>query len=140
MTVSFDVAGEPKPQPRPKAARIGGFIRIYTPATAKKWKAAVMAEAKKHFKAPLAGPLEVTLGFRFARPKSHLGASGLKGSAPLLHTKRPDVDNLAKAVLDALTDVGLWADDSQVTLLVTSKSYAGTGNAPGCTVLIHTLA
>jgi len=140
MTLSFDVVGEPKPQPRPKAARIGGFIRIYTPSTAKKWKEAVMAEAKKHFKTPLVGPVEVTLGFRFSRPKSHLGASGLRGSAPLLHTKRPDVDNLAKAVMDALTDVGLWADDSAVVMLVTTKSYAAATTKPGCTVLIHTLA
>lgn len=134
--VSFVVVGDPKPQPRPKAARIGGFIRIYTPSTAKVWKAAVAAEAKKHLKKALAGPLVVDLFFRFERPKSHLGSSGLRPSAPVYHTKRPDVDNLAKAVLDALTDVGLWADDSQVIGLRTFKNYCPPGEKPGCTVLI----
>lgn len=31
--------------------------------------------------------------------------------------RRRDIDNLAKALLDALTHVGIWADDSQVDRL-----------------------
>lgn len=38
------------------------------------------------------------------------------------HTSKPDVDNLAKAVLDAMNGV-LWKDDSQVFRLVTEKVY-----------------
>ena len=38
------------------------------------------------------------------------------------HTSRPDVDNLSKAVLDAMNGV-LWADDSQVWRLVAEKTY-----------------
>jgi Holliday junction resolvase RusA-like endonuclease len=45
--------------------------------------------------------------------------AGVKPTAPRL--PRPDVDNLAKAVLDALQDV--MGDDSLVGRLVVEKSY-----------------
>ena len=35
--------------------------------------------------------------------------------------RRYDVDNLAKATLDALTHAGIWADDSQVVSLCITK-------------------
>ena len=41
----------------------------------------------------------------------------------LLHcSKRPDIDNYAKLVLDALSGV-FYKDDSQVTALVVTKVY-----------------
>ncbi len=45
--------------------------------------------------------------------------TGVKPTAPRL--PRPDVDNLAKAVLDALQDV--MGDDTNVARLVVEKSY-----------------
>jgi Holliday junction resolvase RusA-like endonuclease len=35
---------------------------------------------------------------------------------------RPDIDNYAKAILDALNGV-MWADDGQIVQLTASKSY-----------------
>jgi len=43
--VSFQVAGEPKPQPRPRAYRRGAHASVYNPDSADAWKAAVAAEA-----------------------------------------------------------------------------------------------
>ena len=63
--------------------------------------------------------LNVVIDAVFERPKSHLRKSGVKLDAPKL--PRPDVDNLAKAVLDALQDV--IGDDSLVGRLVVEKSY-----------------
>ena len=37
---------------------------------------------------------------------------------------RPDVDNMAKGLIDVLTKVGMWTDDSQICQLHLSKSYA----------------
>lgn len=139
MSLTFVVAGEPKAQPRAKAARIGGFIRIYTPNTAKAWKEAVAAAAKKAAGSKwqtLEGPLELLLSFRFARPKAHFLKSGLRPTAPVHHTKKPDADNLAKAVMDALTDAGIWADDDQIVSLHIVKSYE---DPEGCSVTIHHL-
>ena len=47
-------------------------------------------------------------------------------------TTRPDLDNLTKSVLDALTESGLaFSDDSQVAALEMSKRYAwGFDRAP----------
>ena len=38
-------------------------------------------------------------------------------------TSTPDVDNLAKLAMDALTAAGVWKDDAQVVSLVTRKRY-----------------
>jgi Holliday junction resolvase RusA-like endonuclease len=59
----------------------------------------------------------------FARPKSHLNKSGVKPTAPML--PRPDVDNLGKAVLDALQDV--MGDDTMVSRLLVEKSWGTEG-------------
>ncbi len=83
------------------------------------------------------GPLSVCLFFAFPRPKSHFKKDGsLTSSAPLYHTKKPDADNIAKAVLDALTDAGLWEDDSQIVSLITVKGYAPDNQTAGCVVTI----
>ena len=49
--------------------------------------------------------------------------AGIRKGAPVL--PRPDVDNVAKAVLDALQDV--IGDDSIVSRLVVEKSYGTEG-------------
>jgi Holliday junction resolvase RusA-like endonuclease len=64
-------------------------------------------------------PLNVVIDAVFQRPKSHMRKSGVKADAPRL--PRPDVDNIAKAVLDALQDV--MGDDTLVARLVVEKSY-----------------
>jgi Holliday junction resolvase RusA-like endonuclease len=64
--------------------------------------------------------------FFFTRPKSHFTSKGAPNPrAPVSHTKRPDIDNLVKAVMDAVTDTELfWFDDSQVVELLVSKSWS----------------
>lgn len=128
LPITFAVSGEPKSQPRPKAMRRGSFVHIYTPATAKVWKGLVASAAKPFLSpVPIEGPLSLSLDFRFVRPKSHFTSKGaLSKSARLAHTTKPDADNLAKAVMDALTDAGLWKDDTQVVQLNVTKSYADT--------------
>ena len=60
------------------------------------------------------------LGLQFAmpRPASHTTSRGaMTKSAPAAHICKPDIDNLAKAVMDALTDAGAWRDDCQIVEL-----------------------
>ena len=52
------------------------------------------------------------------------------------HTKKPDVDNLVKAVKDALKGL-LYQDDAQIIHLEASKAY---GPEPGVTIALEALA
>ena len=68
-------------------------------------------------------PLHCALTFTFLRPKSHCTASGaLRKTAPEHHVYKPDTDNLAKFVLDALNGV-YYKDDSQICQLMVRKQY-----------------
>lgn len=88
---------------------------------------------------PLAVPVVVGLAFRFPRPKGHYGsgrnATSLKPSAPLHPAGKPDLDKLARAILDAITSIVI-ADDALVVLLVTTKTYADH-EPPGVTVVVR---
>ena len=121
MSVVFTVPGEPVPQPRPRVSTRGGFARAYVPKThaVHSYRAAVAAAARAAGVTDTRKPLNVVIDAVFSRPKSHLNKSGVKLTAPRL--PRPDVDNLAKAVLDALQDV--IGDDTSVSRLVVEKSY-----------------
>lgn len=143
-TLSFQVTGEPKGQPRPRAfARKMGSVhvaRFYDSDVAYAWKRSVQSALIDAVYASRWAFTEqrvvVTLKFAMPRPKSHSGAKGLKPSAPVHHVSKPDVDNLAKLVLDQITRDGrIWRDDSQVVTLIVHKLWA-SGNESGCAVLI----
>lgn len=132
----FFVTGDPKPQPRARAAVRGGHARMYNPSTADAWKAAVRVAAAEAglMAAAIEGPIKLELQFQFCRPASHSTKAGIKPTAPQYHTQRPDLDNLAKAVMDALTDVGVWVDDDQVFDLRAVKGWEP--QTSGCWVTI----
>lgn len=73
---------------------------------------------------PLTEALVLRITFSFARPKSHFKRDGtLLRMAPARHTKKPDVDNLIKFVMDALNG-HLYVDDAQVVSVAARKLYA----------------
>jgi Holliday junction resolvase RusA-like endonuclease len=90
------------------------------------WKATVRLAAIEAGVKPITGPVKVDLFFSFPRPKSLMRK---KDSADFIwHTKKPDRDNLDKAVLDALKGVA-WTDDCQVCAGVIEKTYPAKGDA-----------
>lgn len=143
----FWIPGDPKGQPRPRAfaRRMGAkFVaRMYDSDAADAWKAAVDAQlveiARTHSLEPFAGRCSVILQFYFQRPKSHLRTNGMvKDTAPGPHTSKPDLDNLAKLVLDRITRNGrFWSDDAQVDMLAIGKEWAKAGEAGGVLVTIR---
>jgi Holliday junction resolvase RusA-like endonuclease len=121
--LTFEVPGNPVPQPRPRVSTRGGFARAYVPGKhpVHAYRQAIAAAALEAGATPTTTePLTVILDLVFARPASHLTKKGLRNGAPVL--PRFDVDNCAKACLDALNGVA-FADDSQVAKLVVEKSY-----------------
>ena len=140
-TLAFFVSGLPKGQPRVKAFARGKHAGVYDPGTADAWKGCVRAQFKDAAyelgKPVYMGPVAVAMRFVMPRPKSHYRANGqLKPNAPRYVTSKPDADNLAKAVLDALTDVSAWSDDSIVASLSVVKTY---GSETGCEIQISPL-
>lgn len=73
--------------------------------------------------APLEGPLVVEM--TFTRPPAKGNARKYMEGEHYPDTRRPDVDNLMKAVLDAGNGI-LWMDDSQVVRVVAAK-FVGIG-------------
>jgi len=141
--ITFRVSGDPKGQPRPRAfARKMGnkFVaRVFDAGTAEEWKGLIAVAARPHTPAtPFLGPVSVCSTFIFARPNKHFVANNparpLRADAPAWHTNKPDRDNLEKALLDALTQLGgFWRDDAQVCAGEVRKAY---GNTPGVIVTI----
>lgn len=127
--------GIPKGQPRPKAYARGNRAGVYDPGTANEWKAAVAAAFKPHHGLSLACPVSVRISLYLPRPKSHFRANGaLTKSAPIHHTAKPDLDNAAKAILDAMTDFQFWKDDSICTRLSIRKEW--TSGIPGAAIQV----
>jgi len=125
MAITFEVSGDPVPQPRPRVSTRGGFARAYVPAKhpVHAYRQSLAAAARGAGLTETGEPLNVVIDAVFVRPKSHMRKAGIRPDAPRL--PRPDVDNIGKAVLDALQDV--IGDDTNVSRLVVEKSYGTEG-------------
>ena len=126
--VHFTVWGDPKPQGSMR--HIGGGRMIHKPDMLD-WRFQVTNAANKAMdgRLPLEGAVTVDLHFTVPRPKS----LPKKITLPI---RRPDIDKLARAVLDALVYGGCLGDDSQVVTLVAHKHYATPESLPGVTVIV----
>lgn len=124
------VPGEPVAKGRPRF----GQGRTYTPAKTRKWEdlAATCGRIAYGAKAPLTGPLAVSIVATFSVPKSWNKQRRL---LPPPHASRPDGSNILKAVEDSLNDV-IWVDDSQIIKATVEKRY---GDEPGVTVTVEAL-
>jgi len=110
------VMGKAIAQPRHRASCRGGFARMYLPSAhpVHDFKRRIMAVAESKTIPRIEGPVRLDLLFAFAQPK---------GRRKQFKISKPDLDNLEKAVMDALTDAGVWCDDAQVVEKHSSKMY-----------------
>lgn len=120
---TFDLPWEPVAWKRPRARVFGGRAHMFTDRGQRNDIAAIRyllsEKGARIYQARL--PLELRVEFRVKRPKS----------APkrVVHpVTRPDVDQYAKAILDAATGI-LWEDDAQVVRLTATKVYDASGGA-----------
>lgn len=136
LATLFRVDGLPIPQGWVRAFSVRGVIHYAhgSPGLAK-WRKSVADKAKQAapFGTPTMAAVRVAITFDMPRPKDHRGAHGLKPWAIGAQvTKRPDLDRLIRAVLDAITGV-LIVDDAQVVYLAAAKRYA---DSPGALVFV----
>jgi len=147
LLADVDVIGIPKAQPRPRAAVRGRHAMMYDPGTASEWRRQVAAELEAEADrrqegrggSPAAGAIVMDLAFRIPRAKSHYSTKkfSLRPSAPTHHLKKPDVDNLAKAVLDETH--AIIKDDRQVVALTVTKRYVEPGEKGGVHIQIWSI-
>ena len=124
--VNFTIEGEPVPKGRPRFTRQG---RAYTPAKTKEYESIVADSAKCAMggSEPLETPVKAYIHVTYTVPASYSKkrtAACLDGEEK--HTKKPDLDNLVKAVTDGMNGI-IFKDDSQITHLSATKVY-GTQN------------
>ena len=128
-SMAFQVFGDPIPQGSKRAFVVKNRAVVVddNKAPLRSWRSAIVdaARAELNGDAPDLGPVRVTLMFFLRQPK--------RPKAPVPITK-PDVDKLARAVLDGMTDAGVFRDDSQVTTLTVRKRY--TTEAPHLRVFV----
>ena len=128
-SIAFQVFGDPVPQGSKRAFVVKNRAVVVddNKATLRSWRTAVVdaARAELNGEAPDLGPVRITLMFFLRQPK--------RPKAPVPITK-PDADKLARAVLDGMTDAGVFRDDSQVTTLTVRKRY--TTEAPHVRVFV----
>lgn len=107
----FEVRGEVVGSARPRVTRHGTYI----PAKTRRYRETIKGNFIEQGGRVMRGPLSVRIDVYRKLPKSR---PKRMESEP--DTFKPDVDNIAKNVLDALNGLA-WEDDSQVVSLTVRK-------------------
>jgi Holliday junction resolvase RusA-like endonuclease len=140
MQVTFEVPGQPVGKGRPIAGRsFAGHTTLRTPTKTVNYEGLVAHAAHVAMAgAPLiTGPVSVSIAIACQIPASWSGKKQREAAAGKHYpTTKPDIDNVEKAIFDAINNV-VWKDDVQVVNVVKSKRYA---LAPGVKVLIEEIA
>ena len=130
------IAMDPRPKQRPRIVHRANckFPVAITPDETVMAENRVQGHVQGEWapRPPLENPLQVQVTIRIQKPKS-------KGKKHCWPTSRPDADNYAKLVLDALNGV-LWRDDSQVVRLFVEKAYCTPVHpSQGVALIVHAL-
>lgn len=125
---AFTYYGEAIAKGRPRVTTVGGFARAYTPNRTGAFESKIraicaveMARAGMHA-TPDACCVEMAFERKPPKSWSKKRAVEMRGE-PI--TIKPDLDNLAKAILDALNGVA-YEDDAQVSDLHISRRWGET--------------
>lgn len=125
ITVIFVVPGEPVAQGRPRFRRVGNHVSTYDPKMSKDYKKTVQAYAKMAYGLPpISNAVQLTVNVYKSIPKSFSKAKRESAmSGELRPSVKPDWDNYAKGVADALNGI-VYADDGLVVTAMVNKWYA----------------
>ncbi|UQE73853.1 RusA family crossover junction endodeoxyribonuclease [Gordonia sp. PP30] len=121
------VPGHPAPQGSKR--HVGRGILVESSKRVAPWRAVVALALGQAIATPLAGAISLDVEFVMPRPKS----------TPKRRTphaiKRPDLDKLLRALLDAGTKTA-WCDDSQIVHITSAKRLAELDEQPGARIII----
>lgn len=133
--VQFLVPGEPVGKGRPRIGRVGGHARMFTPQKTASYEGLIALAGTEAMagRTLLEGAVMVEMRIVLPVPASKskkFKAQALAGE--IFPTKKPDMDNVIKAIYDGLNGV-VWKDDVQVVDAFVRKRY---GEVPGVHVRI----
>lgn len=135
--IEFVVLGKPYGQKRPRAFRRGKFLGIYAPKENVEYATKVVnsylkacggLKLQKKGKEVISNyryqdvPMVIEIQAYFHRPKLTKKEKALNLPKHMFPTKKPDGDNIAKAILDSLNAIA-YHDDSYVVSLTIDKFY-----------------
>jgi len=136
--IEFVIPGVPLGKGRARSVVRGKHVRHYTPEKTAKYESTASLAGYQAMagRPPIEGPVMAMLTIKLpisASWSKRKQAAALAGTE--LPTKKPDADNVIKAVFDAMNGV-VWVDDTQVVDMVVRKRYA---LVPGVVVRISTV-
>lgn len=141
--ITIKVHGTPAPQGSKR--HVGNGVMIESSRAVAPWREAIRHETQRFDGRFPDGPVKVTILFYMPRPQSHYGRRKgqpyVKDSAPdrPVTMKKNDIDKLARAVLDGITEGGALRDDGQVASLHVEKYFADDTFPAGCLVTVARL-
>lgn len=98
---------------------VNGKPRFYEPDNVKAARARFMSLIGPHApKEPLNAPIQIVMKWLYPVTRN-------SGNGDYKIT-RPDLDNMQKLVMDCMTDLKFWNDDSHVSSMIVEKFHSNT--------------
>lgn len=121
MRICFEVPGDPQGKARPRILRSG---RAYTPKKTADYERDIRNAFNEAGGQITEHAVKVSIVAYYRIPKSTTKKMrAMMESGDVLPMKKPDLDNVAKAVCDALNGIA-YKDDAQVCKLSVRKYYS----------------
>jgi Holliday junction resolvase RusA-like endonuclease len=136
--IRFTIPGAPIGKGRPRIGRVGAHARMFTPEKTVAYEGLVAHEGRLAMagRTLIEGAVSVVMDICLPVPASWSGKKQREAlGGKVWPTKKPDIDNVEKAIFDGLNGV-VWKDDVQVVDVVKRKRY---GEVPGVTVEVEEL-
>jgi|ETNvirnome_2_130_1030620.scaffolds.fasta_scaffold06330_4 Holliday junction resolvase RusA-like endonuclease len=130
MKLNIEILLKGRACPRPRRSRGGG---VFMPKPYKDWKKQVVELLQNATDVRDIELCEVKMLFLFAKPKR---LKKTLGRVP--RGTKPDTDNLAKGLLDALQDSGIIKDDKLVYKMTACKMWKSEEESECMQIIIST--
>lgn len=124
-TAYFEIKGKIRGKARPRVTKQG---HAYTPSVTADYEKLVQLAYKRQcgnifFDKAAIPSIEIHIKALFEIPKSYTHAKRVEAMTNIIRpSKKPDVDNIAKIICDALNGVA-YSDDSQIVNMRVDKLY-----------------
>jgi crossover junction endodeoxyribonuclease RusA len=131
LILAFTVHGDPAPQGSKR--HVGRGVLVESSKHLAPWREAVRWAALREIRDdgwhPIDEPVLLLLAFRLRRPQA--------ARRKVWADRQPDLDKLARGVLDALVSAGVLIDDARVVALIAQKRLATPEYPPGVDIAVQ---